>query len=43
MMELLAGKPKTVFGCMPHFNFAVVGLLIAGIAYLVPDWHQVNK
>ena len=40
MMEILDGKEKTLFGLAPHLNFAFWGLAVAGIAYLVPDWHQ---
>ena len=42
MMELIDGKPKTIFGCVPHLNFAFWGLVLAGIAYLVPDWRQME-
>jgi OCT family organic cation transporter-like MFS transporter 4/5 len=42
MMELLTGTAKTVFGCTPHLNFAVWGLLVALIAYLLPDWHHME-
>jgi MFS family permease len=42
MMEILAGKPKTIFGCAPHLNFALWGLAVAGIAYLIPDWHKME-
>ncbi len=42
MMEILAGKWKTFFGCVPHLNFAFWGLVTALIAYLVPDWHHME-
>ena len=38
MMEILAGREKTIFGVAPHLNFAVWGLSTAGIAYLLPVW-----
>ena len=44
MMELLAGKAKTIFGVVPHLNFAIYGLVVCGVAYALPDWRhmQVN-
>ena len=33
---------KTIFGCMPHVNFAFWGLVTAAIAYCVPDWHKMQ-
>ena len=42
MMELLAGRWKTFFGCVPHLNFALWGLGTALAAYLVPDWHRME-
>ena len=42
MMEILAGKEKTIFGCTPHFNYAFWGLAVAVIAYFVPDWHKME-
>ena len=27
---------------MPHMNFAFWGLVTAGIAYCVPDWHKMQ-
>jgi len=33
---------KTIFGCAPELNYAFWGLVTAGIAYLVPDWHQMQ-
>jgi len=35
---LIIGKWKTVFGCLPHINFAFWGLVVALVAYLVPNW-----
>jgi OCT family organic cation transporter-like MFS transporter 4/5 len=42
MMELLSGREKTIFGCAPHFNYAVGGLIVAGVAYISPDWHNMQ-
>ena len=42
MMELLAGTPKTIFGCLPHLNFAFWGLVVAGIAYVLPEWRSMQ-
>ena len=42
MMELLAGKAKTIFGVVPHLNFAVYGLVVCGVAYVVPDWRHMQ-
>ena len=42
MMELLSGKYKTIFGCLPHLNFAFWGLIVAGIAYILPDWRSMQ-
>ncbi len=41
-MEILAGKWKTVFGCVPHLNFAFWGMVTALVAYLVPDWRHME-
>lgn len=42
MMEMLGGREKTIFGCAPHLNFAFWGFAVAVIAYLIPNWHQMQ-
>lgn len=42
MLELVVGKQKTILGCAPHYNYAFWGLSVALIAYLVPDWSQLQ-
>ena len=37
-----SGREKTIFGALPHLNFAFWGLAVAGIAYLIPNWHQME-
>ena len=41
-MEILSGKEKTIFGAAPHLNFAFWGFSVAIIAYLIPNWHQME-
>ena len=36
------GKIKTVLGACPHYNFGFWGLMTALIAYLVPDWRDMQ-
>lgn len=42
MVELIGGRAKTICACCPHLNFAVSGLLVALIAYLIPDWRNMQ-
>ena len=42
VMEILSGQEKTIFGALPHLNFAFWGLAVAGIAYLIPNWHHME-
>ena len=42
VMEILSGREKTIFGALPHLNFAFWGLAVAGIAYLIPNWHHME-
>ena len=42
MMEILSGTWKTFYGCAPHLNYAVGGLLVAAVAYCVPEWRQMQ-
>jgi len=42
MMEHCDGKIKTVLGACPHYNFGFWGLMTALIAYLVPDWRDMQ-
>ena len=37
-----SGKIKTVLGACPHYNFGFWGLMTALIAYLVPDWRDMQ-
>ena len=42
MIELIGGFPKTIFGILPHFAYATYGLVVALVAYIFPDWHQME-
>merc|ERR1719186_2371364 len=42
MMEHCDGQIKTVLGACPHYNFGFWGLMTALIAYLVPDWRDMQ-
>ena len=42
VMEILSGREKTIFGALPHLNFAFWGLAVAAIAYLIPNWHHME-
>ena len=33
---------QTIFGVVPHLNFAIYGLVVCGVAYLVPDWRHMQ-
>ena len=37
-----SGQIKTVLGACPHYNFGFWGLMTALIAYLVPDWRDMQ-
>ena len=42
MIEILSGREKTIFGVAPHLNFAVWGLGVALIAYIMPEWRHMQ-
>ena len=42
MMEIVTGKAKTILGLAPHFDYAIGGLMVCAVAYLIPDWYKMQ-
>ena len=42
LMEHVSGDAKSLLGPLPEINFSIMGLVVAGIAYLVPNWHEME-